>query len=962
MKKSMLFLAASGLLAAVGITSCQSTPEPVPTADKFTGPDVLWRPRQQMIFYLDNARGGAFDINFSIRDMNVYQQGARPAYVFVTGPKGKALTGQLIPDDGIVKGKPKYQDGYYDIGMDMRYRSWHRQHSPGGIAPGKERSPYLANPEKLKARKFKIKVSDAGKGIYRVYVGSCWDHWISITPSRPMSCGVYPGLGSMYVPKGRLKKAYIYVPENTKDISFATTEEVKPFNWKLKVSDMQGKTLAQTKPKEFLNYAIAKNVKGGSVLQLSVDGKTTGACLHIRGLPPILCASAVTARKIAAGAIVDDKRLYYDPDQKVIMDWAKSLKPSDLRVVKLPMPKKVGSLSPKAFMDEIKKYQVKPGMPKYGMLNLGWRNSQILPYITDRRSIYYNNAALVKRIWLYTVLNKVKKLDPTFSFAGRDYPKSLKYKSAFQLIRSSWWPLNDLSHAKMIEPLKDISKQHIPPKVIKAMNNLCLKWALSRMTMEQGLCSNQWTYELIDMAHAAKFTGDPKIKNVLDFNVKRFCTPNNLGRSNPDPTPYSDKSKIRYTYSSDTGRIGGGVPAECLGHDSEYGLESNMNMARVWAKYKYPEIVEWLDNYYVIKSFLTLPKTSKVPKVPFSETCSPADMNTRTRYYTHKSGIAKIHDLITYGPIWEGKKGKKTWPCMQPGTFFKNIDNRWFFVKTPTYYAIVFGGAGEPPTMLWNQSELKKGSGKIVGYGGMGYGGYQRAKKPGGFSAIWLPECGPISVGSNHNVMYTNTVWGRVAKPLCKKWADNVDPRMVSECFSSPTVNFDSNGRCYMKSGTIPNIPLKYTRTIKLNDDSIAVTIKLTATKTLRLRELNESIPLFLDDRTLAYRDKGKFTTYKIPKYLVTPTHKSLPGKYWGINPAIKPFNARAIKLTAPNGSGMLIELPRKYNVRLAQPLRYRSVASTMSGLILSLPKTWKKNQTRIFKYKIKILSAKTKK
>ena len=141
---------------------------------------------------------------------------------------------------------------------------------------------------------------------------------------------------------------------------------------------------------------------------------------------------------------------------------------------------------------------------------------------------------------------------------------------------------------ELLESLKDISSEHIPPEVVRAMNNLFLKWSLARMTMEQGLCSNQWTYDLKDMADAALLTDNPAIKQVLDYNVKRFCTPNNLGRTNPDPTPFSDKSRVRYNYSSDTGRIGGGVPAECLGHDSEYCLESNANMAQIWSKFKYP--------------------------------------------------------------------------------------------------------------------------------------------------------------------------------------------------------------------------------------------------------------------------------------------------------------------------------------------------------------------------------------
>ena len=240
-----------------------------------------------MVFYLDNTSGDGFVMDFCIRDMNVYLQGPRPAYIFVTGPDGKVLTQKLIPDDGIFNGNTKFQDGYADIGMDIRFRSWHRNFSPGRIAPGKSRTPYLSDPLKLPARNFKIAVPAAGKGIYRVYVGSCWDHWISITPDRAMSCGVHPGRGALYVPEGRLDKAYSYVPDNAKQVSFASTEEVEPFNWQITVSELSGKNIAQTKTNEFINYAVLKNPPRGSVLRFSMSGATTGACLHIKGIPAI---------------------------------------------------------------------------------------------------------------------------------------------------------------------------------------------------------------------------------------------------------------------------------------------------------------------------------------------------------------------------------------------------------------------------------------------------------------------------------------------------------------------------------------------------------------------------------------------------------------------------------------------------------------------------------------------------
>jgi hypothetical protein len=52
-------------------------------------------------------------------------------------------------------------------------------------------------------------------------------------------------------------------------------------------------------------------------------------------------------------------------------------------------------------------------------------------------------------------------------------------------------------------------------------------------------------------------------------------------------------------------------------------------------------------------------------------------------------------------------------------------------------------------------SSCANGSLDYTDFNGMGM-----AAKPGGISALWIPECGPVILGSNHNVSYTNAVWG----------------------------------------------------------------------------------------------------------------------------------------------------------------------------------------------------------
>ena len=165
-------------------------------AAEFLGPEKYWRPRENMVFYLFDESGGGFDLRIDLRDMNIYSEGMRDAFVFVIGPDGRILTQKLLPDDGVIKNDPKYKDGCADIGLDFRYRAYHRLNSPGGYPPGKARADVISDPGKIPPRSFMLKIPDAGKGVYRLAVAGCWDHWFSVTPSRKMSGALHPGKGA----------------------------------------------------------------------------------------------------------------------------------------------------------------------------------------------------------------------------------------------------------------------------------------------------------------------------------------------------------------------------------------------------------------------------------------------------------------------------------------------------------------------------------------------------------------------------------------------------------------------------------------------------------------------------------------------------------------------------------------------------------------------------------------------
>eukprot|EP00831_Metopus_contortus_P085206 TRINITY_DN9851_c0_g2_i8.p1 TRINITY_DN9851_c0_g2~~TRINITY_DN9851_c0_g2_i8.p1 ORF type:complete len:905 (-),score=112.22 TRINITY_DN9851_c0_g2_i8:777-3491(-) len=559
--------------------------------------------------------------------------------------------------------------------------------------------------------------------------------------------------------------------------------------------------------------------------------------------------------------------------------------------------------------------------------------------------------ALVKRLLLAVANKKITRWGHNFSFDGNEAPAIFPAQSAW-LFRSCWWPLNDGGHAGGMLAAKPHLKD-VPAEVNAAMKRLFEKWSLARMVMEQGLCSNQWSYDLYHMAEALEYTESEQIKKVLDFQVKRFCTENNLGRSNPDTYTTSFNSQVKYTAAADTGMIGGGVPAEVLGHDSQYSLESTSNMYRVWAKFRHPEILAWLEKYYALKTHMTVSKTANAPTQTFTGTCSPADFNSRTRYYTHKSPIDDAHDLITYGKLWCGQPDNKSWPFLEDGSFVRTIDNTYFFIKTPSYYLVAYGGAGFPPYVLWNAPAFCGNSMSFAGYGNPGYGAYQyMVKKPGGISALWIPGCGPVLMGSNHNVMFTNAVWGKISEPVCKKHKPDVDPYVVSESFAAPQLEFDQNKRVLVKSGVIPYTPLKFRREISMHDDYIAVKLELTSEKDFQFSELYEAIPLFPDNRVITTAQG----VLELPPVIITPVNKtSADKKQWGINPDIKPVKTKFISVLANSGKGAFIEFENDVEVTFAQPLKYRREAATMSAASIQLPNKWTKGEKFIFSYLIKV-------
>lgn len=971
-------LARSTLLLVVGTTAALAAVQPVGKAAVFLGEQVLWRCREGLVFHLRDGDGSGFRLDVDLRDMNIYQQGERPALLWVTGPQGNTLAKQVIADDGEVGGSARHCDGTSDVYLDFRYREWHRANSPDGLPPGKERSPLLEHPERLEPRRVALHVPPAGPGLYRLVVVAGWDYWVAVSSSRVLAAGVHPGPGPLYLHGDRLAESYLYLPSYVKEVGLSVSEEVRPFGWRLTVEDEEGTTLGTTEPRSFFSYLILRDLEPDSLLRLRLEGRLPGACLHLQGAPFVLCPDAQTARLIHGGVEIDRHgRSTFHGFQRTLTDWAYSLTPEQLAApvpvrdmgLELPFLRARGKGPTLGDVAQLLASQdLDPASDTFGRFRPGtagggdgastfWRQApDLLAKVAgwrDDANPFYGHPAVVRRVLLCRVFRDLLTQAPFFWYGHQEGPKTFSVKESAMWsvpMRSNWYPMHDARHALSLGPIRELVAYALPARCLAAWEQSLRCWATSRSVMHQGECSNQWAAGLAGMKDIWLATRDAVVEDVLRSQVDRFTTPGNLGRVSPDPTPFDAKSAIAHGgRAADTGLIGGGVAADGLGHDNEYCLESTLHMGRIWEVMPHPGIERWLNEYYVLKTHLTMPKGGAWPSNAFSDTCSPTDFNHRTGCYTHKSPLGALRPHIRYGDIWGGARNEQApWPCLEEGTFTRVIDNQYFFVKTPAYYTILYGGMANGDAGNWTKAVVRDGNARLLGYGGMHYTGTQRKPtKIAGISAVWVPDCGPVWLCQNHNVMFTNTVWGRRRTPVCAEWEQgHVDPTVVCAGFSTPAVEWDAKRRRMVKQEALRHAPLRVRRQIDLLDDRIRVDLSVTADRAVDLRELYECLPTFAHQRSLTLYD-ADFAPLPLPiPKAVTSSRtwqaEAEPGDpRSGESRSLPTVRFRAYDLRAPSGSGALVILDREVDATQTHPVRYRSVAAPTAGLNVVLPSTF---------------------
>ena len=132
----------------------------------------------------------------------------------------------------------------------------------------------------------------------------------------------------------------------------------------------------------------------------------------------------------------------------------------------------------------------------------------------------------------------------------------------------------------------------------------------------------------------------------------------------------------------------------------------------------------------------------------------------------------------------------------------------------------------------------------------MGYGGYDRAAKPGALSGVYIQGYGVAILGQNHTAGDSNTVWGRARKPLFRVWRKaDVNPEVFASCYAQPEISFHEKEKRYVIGEKIPLVPLEVTRTLRFDGEKIHVRGEIRALADFDGRELNHSIPFASDGK-----------------------------------------------------------------------------------------------------------------
>ncbi|MBM3997543.1 MAG: hypothetical protein FJ303_25860 [Planctomycetes bacterium] len=603
--------------------------------------------------FVHNADGREFSVRLDVRDLNLFETGPREVLVKIYDPDGKALVRKVIPDDGVSSKGFLPGLGAWD------HEAWYYAYCHmKGTQPMFRWSAFSAADRvgAMPKRTFDFPIKAGKKGIYRVLVVGCIDHYVTLKldPLLPHAIAGHPdwlhGHGTQW------RKSFVYVPRGCDGFHAMLAEYDMPRERLVTIKAPDGATLWTSKPGQIFSRETITFAKAGlyenQLLTVEVSPGAGDFLLglklrlgrnpevHFRGeryAPAVFAPDADTANAIHGGAIYHDGKVFWHGFQTRLHDWLKK-QPADAFEIKTP-DGKLASAAPG--YEKGKTPSALPTRPGFIPLNGPYWKPPLCDVIMHHYPAHKNRAALNVAIQdLHAGMRSIGPNDHVSVAVGGQFA-NLAYEFgnyAFHYWRPGWRILQ-LSDAP--DDVKAIL--HEAFLVTGDRLAFCRSW--------ERVNGNAYAQLLSALRYSQEATRDPLQKELFDTYWQRFTTGGWGERVGVGPSgPVQEGFAYAYHYGS-------------------YILTTWQSIIADLGDERFKKVHDGVHRWFSY----TL-ADENVPAGPWS---------ARTSFYPH-------WQIEKDGPFaWKGLPGPDF-------TVSVNDANEWFAARRKNYYALTYHGRLSP--------------------------------------------------------------------------------------------------------------------------------------------------------------------------------------------------------------------------------------------------------------------------
>jgi len=747
--------------------------------------EQTYRMHDGVTAFVVNRDGKPFTVSLDVRDINMFEEGAREVLVKVYDPDGRTMVREVVPDDGITEPAYQHPAGAWD--HEAWYYAWSRMQ---GEAPMIRWSAF-SDPQRLATiakRTFTYQIPGGKPGVYRVLLVGSTDHYVTMRLDPKLPHGVSGNATFLHAHGDMLKRSHIYVPRGTKGLHVVTAEWDEPAARLFKLSAPDGRVLFETdgsmgfvrekidfeKAGQYDDQILLFEVKqvtsvpsdevrrtkrrggkprlGDFLIEIKhrFDRDPEVTQRGERAFAAVFAPDEASAKAIQGGAIYHDDRVFWHGYQVRLHDWLKTVDDKNFVVTG----------------EDGKEIKVTDLPQRDGFIPLNsnyWR-----PPLSDRIMHHWpahkNRAALNQAI--RDVIAGLRSIGPNDHvavavggpFANMGYEFS---NYAWHYWRPGWRII------QQSDAPNDV-KQLLRDAFLVTGDRLafCRSWARVN--------GNSFALVPAALRYCSAATGDPLQRELCDTYMDRFMNGGWGERVGVGPSG-SVQEGFAYAY-----------------HYGSYPVRTYMSVIADFNDPRFRKVNERLRTWF---SYTLAEKP--IAAGPWS---------SRTHFYPHTS-------IQTEGPFkWKGFPGPDF-------TVSVNGGDEWFAARRKNYYAVTYHGRLSPK---WNSN---------ANAGNCGYGG-------GMLCQLHIPGHGPVLAST------LNGDYGRGMDP--SKWKSFHIHSLVGTCADGrPLVAADSEHlnatmteTTLSGSGAVRDTSVHVTRTVTFGEDDIRLSVELDQSRQLNLLNL----------------------------------------------------------------------------------------------------------------------------